>query len=239
MHAVVPAAGEGTRLRPRTAEKPKPLVEVAGKPLLSYCFETVIEVGIDEAVVVVGYEGDRICERYGGSYRDLSIEYVRQPERQGLAHAVLMARSRADGEFVVLNGDNVYDGNLAAVVDAHRAGDADVTIPVHEVSREAAWEGAVCVFDDASELVGLVEKPEDPPSRYAPAACYVLPQKAFVACELVRPSARGEYELADAVDLLLDAGYAVGTVLFEGRKVNVNTETDRERAEALVAGDRG
>jgi glucose-1-phosphate thymidylyltransferase len=231
MKAVVLAAGEGTRLRPRTETKPKPLVKVAGEPILTHCFETLRDLGIDEVVVVVGYEKERIIDRYGDAYRGLVIQYAHQAERTGLAHAVLAADAFVDDDFVVLNGDNVYSGNLEAVLRRHEGRDADVTFPVEEVSTEAAREGAVCEFGDDGTVAGLVEKPETPPSNRAPAAFYVLPPEIFSACRLVTPSERGEYELPDAIDLLIRAGYAVETVPFEGWKVNINTESDIERAE--------
>lgn len=217
---------------------PKPLVEVAGTPILTRCFETVRDLGIEAVVVVVGYRKERIVDRYGDSYRDLSIEYAHQADRDGLAHAVLAAEPYVDSEFVVLNGDNVYGADLAAVLRRHDAADADVTFPVAEVSPERATEGAVCEFD-GDDLVGLVEKPDEPPSTRVPAAFYVLPPETFPACEVVRPSDRGEYELPDAIDLLIHAGYAVETVPFEGWKVNVNTERDIARAERRLAGSDG
>lgn len=237
MKAVILAAGEGTRLRPRTEDVPKPLVEVAGEPILSRCFETVRDLGIEEAVVVVGYEAAAITDHYGDAYRDLDLAYARQPEPTGLAHAVLAAADHVDSDFLVLNGDNVYAGNLDAALRRHCETDADLTFPVEEVEPDAATEGAVCELDDEGDVSGLVEKPADPPSRLAPAACYVLPPDVFHACRLVRASPRGEYELADAIDLLLQAGHAVETIPFEGWRVNVNTEADLDRAAELLRGD--
>lgn len=235
MKGVILAAGEGTRLRPRTEKLPKPLVEVGGEPLLTRCLETLRELGLDEVVVVVGYKRDRITERYGESFRDLDLSYARQPERDGLAHAVLAARTHIESDFVVLNGDNIYAGNLGAAVDRHRRTDADITIPVEEVPPETATRGAVCELDADGRVTGLVEKPEEPPSTCVPAAFYVLPPEVFPACRIVRPSSRGEYELPDAIDLLIGAGYGVETVPFEGWKLNVNTERDIERAERKLS----
>jgi glucose-1-phosphate thymidylyltransferase len=239
MKGVILAAGEGTRLRPRTDGIPKPLVEVGGEPLLTRCLETLRELGIDEAVIVVGYRGDRIRDRYGERFRGLDISYAHQPEQDGLAHAVLAARNHVDSDFVVLNGDNIYAGNLAAAIDRHTSTDADITFPVDDVSPEAARGGAVCELDADGRVTGLVEKPEEPPSTSVPTAFYVLPQEIFPACRIVRPSPRGEYELPDAIDLLIHAGYEVETVPFEGWKVNVNTEADIERAERKLSGSGG
>jgi glucose-1-phosphate thymidylyltransferase len=226
MKGVILAAGEGTRLRPRTDEVPKPLVEVGGQPLLTRCLETLRELGIDEAVIVVGYRGER-------------ISYAHQPERDGLAHAVLAARDHIDGEFVVLNGDNIYAGNLHAVIDHHARTDADITFPVEEVSPDVARRGAVCELAGDGRVTGLVEKPAAPPSTTVPTAFYVLPPEVVLACRIVRPSARGEYELADAIDLLIYSGYSVETVPFEGWRMNVNTEADIERAERKLSGSDG
>lgn len=237
MKAVILAAGEGTRLRPKTRELPKPLVEVDGRPILTYCFETVIDLGIEEAVVVVGYRGDEITDRYGDSYRGLALEYAHQSERTGLAHAVLAAEGYVESDFVVLNGDNIYSANLSDVLSRHAATDADIAFPVEEASPSRAKEGAVCEFDASGNLAGLVEKPDEPPSTRVPAAFYVLPPEVFPACRIVRPSERGEYELPDAIDLLIYSGYTVETVPFEGWRINVNTERDVERAAEKLASE--
>jgi glucose-1-phosphate thymidylyltransferase len=234
---VILAAGEGTRLRPRTASKPKPLVEVAGRPLLTHAFEALADCGVEEAVVVVGYEGDRIVDRYGDAYGDLDVEYARQREPTGLAHAVLAASPYVDDDVVVMNGDNAYGGGLAAALTRHAATDADLTLLTEETTPDRASDGAVCAFEDG-DLVGLVEKPDDPPSTTVAVPFYVLPPEIVPACRLVTPSDRGEYELPDAVDLLLKAGYAAETVPFAGWRVNVNTEDDLRRAEAMLADDR-
>jgi glucose-1-phosphate thymidylyltransferase len=239
MKGVILAAGEGTRLRPRTDEIPKPLVEVGGEPLLTRCLETLRELGIEEAVIVVGYRGDRIKRRYGEAFRGLDVSYAHQPERDGLAHAVLAARDHVDSEFIVLNGDNIYAGNLGSVVDHHVRTDADITFPVDDVSPDAATHGAVCELDEDGRVTGLVEKPEEPPSTSVPAAFYVLPPEIFPACRIIRPSARGEYELPDAIDLLIHSGYGVETVPFEGWRSNVNTEADIERAERKLSQSTG
>lgn len=230
MNAVILAAGDGTRLRPRTNERPKPLLEVAGQPILSHVFETVLAAGIREAVVVVGYRKEQITDYYGNSYRDLSLEYATQHERDGLAHAILAAEPSVEDDFLVLNGDNVYSADFGAIVDRHGSTDADITIPVQEVSRAEASQGAVLETNESGEITGIVEKPADPPSRLAPAASYVLPAAVFPACRIVCPSERGEYELPDAIDLLVHAGYQVQTVPFDGWRVNVNTEEDLAEA---------
>jgi dTDP-glucose pyrophosphorylase len=225
MQAIVPAAGEGTRLRPRTADQPKGLVEVAGKPLLSHVFGTLVDLDVSEIVVVVGYRGETIREYYGDSFGDLPITYVRQGDRLGLAHALLQADPHVEGDFVCLNGDNVCRANLDAVLDCHRETGADATSLIDDVSRERATEGGVFEFD-GEVVVGLVEKPAEPPSTRVPRGFYVFSERIFDACRLVTPADTGEYELTDAVDLLLSAGRTVETVPLDGWVRNVNTPDD-------------
>jgi dTDP-glucose pyrophosphorylase len=227
MQAVVPAAGEGTRLRPLTADRPKGLVEVAGKPLLTHAFETLGALGVSELVVVVGYRGEDVRAYYGDTFEGIPITYVHQPERRGLADALLCAQPHVDGDFLVYNADNVCRANLDAVVQRHRETEADVTSLVEDVSRDRAAAGGV--FEtEGDAVVGLVEKPDDPPSTLVPRGFYAFSERIFSACRLVTPAHTGEYELSDAVDLLIYAGRRVETVELEGWCHNVNTQADCE-----------
>ncbi len=227
MQAVVPAAGRGTRLRPHTADRPKGLVEVAGKPLLSHVFGALVDLDVSSIVVVVGYRGEAIRDHYGGDFGDIPIRYARQDERLGLAHALLQADPHVEGEFVCMNGDNVCRANLGAVLDRHHETGADATSLVDDVSRERAREGGVFEFD-GEEVAGLVEKPDVPPSTRVPRGFYVFSERIFDACRLVTPADTGEHELTDAVDLLVAAGRPVETVPLEGWVRNVNTPADVE-----------
>lgn len=235
MKGVVPAAGEGTRLQSHTEDRPKGLVEIAGQPLLARCFDTLLDLGVDGLVVVVGYRGDQIVDRFGETYEGVPVAYVRQADPVGLADAVLQAEGHFDGDFVLLNGDNVFDADLSPLLERHHETGADATLLVDQVSTDEAAETGVLRFDDDGDLAGIVEKPVDPPSNSVSRGCYAFSPVVFHACHLVQPSARGEYELSAAVDLLLRAGRRVETVTLDGRCVNVNTPTDLERAEALCS----
>ncbi|WP_424001087.1 sugar phosphate nucleotidyltransferase [Haloarcula salina] len=226
MDGVVLAAGEGTRMRPLTDDTPKGLVEVAGEPLLTHCFEALLSVGVDRLVVVVGYRGDDIVARYGERYRDAPIEYVRQEERLGLAHALERAAPAVEGAFVAMNGDNVCRANLREVVARHRETDASATLLVEEVSREEASQTGVVTTDDAGRVTGLVEKPDDPPSTLVSRGFYAFDPAIGHACALTQPSERGEYELPTAIDLLLTAGHHVEAVELDGWCHNVNEPDD-------------
>ncbi|WP_049935605.1 sugar phosphate nucleotidyltransferase [Haloplanus natans] len=238
MQAIVPAAGEGTRLRPLTAERPKGLVEVAGRPILTHVFESLRAAGIDDIVVVVGYRGDDIVDYYVDRFRDVSLTYAWQTERLGLGHAVSAAGGYVAGDVVVWNGDNVGDVALSGLIERRRATDAAATLLVDEVGRERASEGAVFIVDDG-EVVGVVEKPDAPPSTLIPRGVFVFSDRLFEALDRIEPSARGEYELTDAIDLLVAEGARVETVRLDGWLVNVNTTADIERASARLDGGPG
>lgn len=230
MHGVVPAAGRGTRLRPLTDDRPKALVPVDGRPLLTHVFETLAP-HVETYVVVVGYLGDRIREYYGDAFDGRPITYVEQADQRGLAHAVEQAEPAVDGPILQLNGDNVLRGNVGDVVRTHRESGADATLLVEDVSRKRAKRGGVVRIEDG-EVVGLVEKPDDPPTTLATTGCFAFSPRIFEACRAIVPSERGEYELPDAIEWLADHGGRVETVELDGWRVNVNTETDIERAEA-------
>jgi dTDP-glucose pyrophosphorylase len=233
MHAVVPAAGEGTRLRPLTEDQPKALVPVAGRPLLAHVFDACLDAGATSLVVVVGYRGDAIREYVGASYRGAPVEYVEQRQRRGLGHAVGLAGPRVDDAALVVNGDNVLGGSLAPLVARHDRGEAAATLLVEDVDRETARETGVCAFD-GDRLVGVVEKPDDPPSTTVLAGALVATPALFAACRDVEPSPRGEVELPRALSALLDAGERVDLVRYDGERVNVNREADLARAADLV-----
>jgi glucose-1-phosphate thymidylyltransferase len=234
LQAVVPAAGRGTRLRPLTDTRPKGLVEVGRKPLLTRCFEVLDAIGVSELIVVVGYKGDQIRSYYGESFNDIPITYTTQKKRRGLADAVATAEQHIDGSFIVMNGDNIVDGDLQTLADEHENRDVASSLLVENVSEEIARTRGVCEFDEDGKLIGFVEKPETPPSTKASAGCFVLNPIVFDAIRVITPSKRGEYELTDAIDLLLYAGHPVRTVVFDGSRVNVNTEEDIQKAERLL-----
>ena len=229
MDGVVLAAGEGTRMRPLTDDQPKGLVTVAGSPLVTYAFDALLSAGADRLVVVVGYRGRVIRERFGETYEGVPVEYVEQDDRRGLAHALEQALPAVEAPFLVMNGDNVCRANLSAVVERHRDSDAAATLLVESVSPEAARETGVVVTDDDGAVTRLVEKPDDPPSTLVTRGFFAFDAPIAPACRLVTPSPRGEYELPEAIDLLLSAGYRVQTVDLDGWCANVNDPSDRER----------
>lgn len=236
MQAVVLAAGKGTRLRPLTEDRPKALVEVDGKPLVEDVFDNLIEVGATEFVVVVGYMKERIIERYGDVYDGVPITYAHQREQLGLAHAILQAEPHVDDDFVLMLGDNVFRANLGDVLNRQREERADAAFLVEEVPYEEASRYGVLDTNEYGEIVEVVEKPDDPPSNIVMTGFYTFTPEIFHACHLVQPSARGEYELPDAIDLLIQSGRTIDAIRMDGWRIDVGYPDDRDRAEErLVA----
>lgn len=234
MQAVIPAAGRGTRLGELTADRPKPLVEVGGEPLITHAFDAAIDAGVEELIVVIGHLGDRIRRRVGTSYRGRPVSYVCQPEPRGLADAVAQAAPRVAGPFLVVNGDNVVLAPLGEVVRTVTAGGADGALLVEHAGRsEAARTGVVETRD--GRVTRVIEKPSQPPSTTITTGVYLLPQAAVHACRLVEPADCGEVDLADAVSLLVSAGYRLAAVFTDAARVNVNTPADVDRAERILA----
>ena len=231
MKAVVLAAGEGTRLRPLTEDKPKGMVEVDDKPILTHCFEQLVDLGADELVVVVGYMKEVIIDHYGDEFDGVPITYAHQREQQGLAHALLTVEEHIDDDFMLMLGDNVFQANLADVVNRQRESRADAAFLVEEVPWEEASRYGVCDTNDYGEIVEVVEKPDDPPSNLVMTGFYTFTPAIFHACHLVQPSGRGEYEISEAIDLLLQSGRTIDALRMDGWRIDVGYPEDREEAE--------
>lgn len=258
MQAVIPAAGKGTRLGTLTDDRPKALVEVAGEPLLAHCLRALRPLEPDEVVVVVGYRGSQIREAFGASFEGLRLTYARQPEPLGLADAFLAAADELRGPFVSLNGDNVFRADLRPAVGRFRRGGVEAVVVTEEVPPGEARQG-VCLVDGPgrttgadADIAGAGANNEDKEARLRRVVEYPGPEErregrvmtgfgvyspaVLDACRRVDPSEAEEYELADALNLLVEEGATLATVPLEGRRVNVNTPEDLERAERLLAG---
>jgi glucose-1-phosphate thymidylyltransferase len=231
MQAVVLAAGEGTRLRPLTENKPKGMVEVDSKPILAHCFEQLIDLGADELIVVVGYKKETIITHFGDEFRGVPITYAHQRETKGLAHALLTVEDFIEDDFMLMLGDNIFDANLADVVNRQRESRADAAFLVEEVPMEDASRYGVCDTNKYGEILSVEEKPENPPSNLVMTGFYTFTPAIFHACHLVQPSDRGEYELPDAINLLLQSGRTIAAIRIEGWRIDVGYPEDREEAE--------
>lgn len=238
MKAVVLAAGKGTRLRPLTDDLPKALVEIDGQPLLTHCLDELAALNAEEFVIVVGYRKDQIIDHYGESYNGVPITYVHQEEAAGLAHALLQAEPEIDDDFMLMLGDNVFRGNLDTVVQRQQEQRVDCAFLVEEVPEAEASRYGVCVTNKYGEIVNVVEKPDDPPSNLVMTGFYTFSPAIFEACKLVQPSDRDEYELSDAIDLLMESGRTIDAVRLDGWRIDVGYPEDRDTAERRLSEER-
>jgi len=237
MQAAVLAAGKGTRLRPLTDDKPKGMVEVADEPLLTHCFDQLIDLGADELVVVVGYLKEVIIDHYGDEYKGVPITYTHQREQKGLAHALLTVEEYIDDDFMLILGDNIFQANLQDVVRRQREDRADAAFLVEEVPWDEASRYGVCDTNQYGEITDVVEKPDDPPSNLVMTGFYTFTPAIFHACHLVQPSNRDEYEISDAIDLLIQSGRTIDAIPLDGWRIDVGYPEDREEAEARLEGE--
>ncbi|WP_302081315.1 bifunctional sugar-1-phosphate nucleotidylyltransferase/acetyltransferase [Salinibaculum rarum] len=195
MQTVILAAGQGTRMRPLTDGTPKPMLPVADRPLAAHTADAAVEAGTDELVFVVGYEADAVRDFFGAEYRGVPVTYAIQDQQRGTADAVRAARDALDGDFAVLNGDNLYDPESVAALFA-----AGPAIAAQEVSDPTSYG---VLSTDGTRVTDIVEKPADPPSNLANAGAYVFPAVAREWLD-VPESERGEHELTDVVGRVVD-----------------------------------
>ena len=234
MKAVVLAAGKGTRLRPLTEDIPKAMVEVDGRPILTHCLDQLANLGADEFVIVVGYLKEEIISHYGDEFEGIPITYTHQREQNGLAHALLTAEDHVDDDFMLMLGDNIFRANLEDVVRRQREDRADAAFLVEEVPYEEADRYGVCKTNEFGEVMEVVEKPEDPPSNLVMTGFYTFTPAIFHACHLVQPSNRGEYEISEAIDLLIRSGRVIDAIRMEGWRIDVGYPEDRDEAERRI-----
>jgi NDP-sugar pyrophosphorylase family protein len=229
MDAIVIAAGEGTRMRPLTDRRPKPLLPVGQTTLIQRIMDQCVD-AVDRYVLVVGYCADEIRTVVGGSHRDVPVEYVEQPEPRGTAHAIGRASGLVDERFLALNGDVLVDDgvveNLAATDGAAMA--------VREVDDPENY-GVVETEDGL--VTGLVEKPRDPASDLINAGLYAFEPAIFDAIERIGASPRGEYELTDAIVRLVEAGHDVRAVEHTGTWLDVGRPWELLEATEHVLGE--
>jgi glucose-1-phosphate thymidylyltransferase len=239
MKALVLAGGAGTRLRPITHTRAKQLVPVANKPILFYGIESMVSAGITEIGVIVGDTRDEVMAGLGdGSQFGAEITYIPQDAPLGLAHCVLIARDfLGDDDFVMYLGDNLLEQDLAAFVDAFehsRAGDGAPAAQILLKQVPDPHRFGVATLDDDGNVTELVEKPEDPPSDLALVGVYLFTDRIHDAVAGIDPSERGELEITDAIQWLLDQGERVRCELLTGWWIDTGKLTPLLEANRLL-----
>ncbi len=215
MKGVILAAGKGTRLYPVTHVIPKPILPIANRPTLEYAFDRLKEIGIRDICVVVGETEEQIRSALrSGKEFGVELTYVRQREPKGLAHAVGFAREFVGGEpFALYLGDAVYSEGFAKHAQRFlESGCANLNI-VKVVENPRRYGVA---NTEGERIVKLVEKPEHPESNLAMAGLYFFRSQIWDVLPDLPPSARGEYEITDAIQMLIDRGETVLAGIYEG-----------------------
>lgn len=236
MKGVILAAGKGSRLYPVTHHIPKPLLPMANRPTLEYAFDVLKGMGITEVCVVVGENEPAMRAALGdGSQFGLTLGYVRQTEPKGLAHAVGFAQEFVGNDsFVLYLGDAIYDRGFADYADRFKStGCANMNLvkPVEDPRRF----GVANV--DGDRITKLVEKPQNPESNLAMAGMYIFGPQLWEVLPDLKPSARGEYEITDAIQMLVDRGHDVRAYVYEGSWFDTGTlDSYLETSQFLTGG---
>ncbi len=199
--AVVLAAGEGTRLRPLTRNRPKPMLPAANRPILEHVLDALVDAGMQRLVLVVGYRRERVQEHVGPSYRGVPVEYVVQHKQLGSGHALLQARDAVDDALIVVNGDRIIEASaVESVVDAFDTDGVQSAVAVLE-RPDASRYGAVTLHD--RDIADIVEKPDSDEYRLINGGIYAFGPAIFEAVDET-PRAAGELGLTDTIATLAD-----------------------------------
>jgi glucose-1-phosphate thymidylyltransferase len=234
LKGLILSGGAGTRLRPITHTSAKQLVPVANKPVLFYGIEALVDAGVTEIGIIIAPEtGEEIRAAAGdGSAFGASITYIVQDEPKGLAHAVLTAEEFLDGSpFAMYLGDNLLADGLSGLVAAFREGEPDALILLTPVSDPSSYGVAEL---DGERVVRLVEKPKDPPSNLALVGVYLFSPLIFDAARALEPSWRGELEITEAIQSLIEDGRNVRSEVVSGWWKDTGQLADMLEANRLV-----
>jgi len=235
MKGVILHGGFGTKLRPLTHTGPKQLIPIANKPNSQYVLEDLKASGITEIAIVLGsIFPEKVKEYYGdGRKFGVKLQYIQQDEPKGIAHAVSLCREYVkDQPFIVYLGDNLLKGGISTFVGKFESSNYEAMILLCQVKNPEQF--GVAKIDDEGKLVNLLEKPKKPPSNYALTGIYFFKPIIFKMIEKLKPSARGELEITDAIELLLESGHNVGYQIVQGWWKDTGTPEDILEANRLV-----
>ena len=189
MKAVILAAGEGTRMRPLTEDTPKPLLPVAGKPIIQHNIDLIEDI-VEEVIVVAGYE----IEQFKEYFSETEVNVIEQEEARGTADAALQARDLVEDQALIMNGDDIYGEDIREITDHSTA---------FAAARAEKPKNFGVLDTSDGEIVSIVEKPDEPPSNLVNIGCYLVNSRFFELLENVEISERGEYEITDALSMYI------------------------------------
>jgi glucose-1-phosphate thymidylyltransferase len=237
LKGLILSGGKGTRLRPITHTSAKQLVPVANKPVLFYGIEAMAEAGISEVGIIIAPEtGDEIRAAAGdGSQFGVSITYIEQEEPLGLAHAVLTAEGfLGDTPFVMYLGDNLLRDGITELVGQFREEEPDALILLTPVPDPENYGVAEL---DGDKVARLVEKPSEPRTNLALVGVYMFTPSIFDAARAIQPSGRGELEITDAIQHVVDSGRRVDPHIVHGWWKDTGRVEDMLEANRLILDD--
>lgn len=240
LKGLILSGGKGTRLRPITHTSAKQLVPVANKPVLFYGIEAMAAAGVQEVGIIIAPEtGEEIRQAAGdGSRFGVRIEYIVQDEPLGLAHAVLTAEPFLGGSpFVMYLGDNLLQGGISDLVAAFREHAPDALIlltPVSDPENYGVAELADAAPGEAGRVIKLVEKPSEPATDLALVGVYMFTASIHDAARAIEPSGRGELEITDAIQYLVDGGRRVEPHIVRGWWKDTGRLEDMLEANRLI-----
>ncbi|MEM2930729.1 MAG: glucose-1-phosphate thymidylyltransferase [Thermoproteota archaeon] len=240
MKGVILHGGAGTRLRPLTFSGPKQLIPVANKPISQYVLEDLRSIGISEIAIVLGETFPELVQQHydDGSRFGVRITYVQQGKPLGIAHAVYLCRGFVqDDSFIVYLGDNLLQNGVKNYFEKFLVNDYDCMVLLKEVDDPSRF--GVAEFNDKGNLVRLVEKPKFPPSRFALVGVYFFKPVIFEVIKGLKPSWRGELEVTDAIQTMLEKGFSVGYSIVDGWWLDTGKKDDILYANSLILDEYG
>lgn len=215
LRGLILSGGKGTRLRPLTYTRAKQLMPVANKPILFYGIEALAAAGIKEIGIIVGETKEEVMEAVGdGSRWQVNVTYIEQPEPLGLAHAVFTAKHfLRDSPFVMYLGDNLLKNGISSLIDDFRRSRPNSQILLASVPNPEQFGVAEL---ENNRVIRLEEKPKKPRSHWALVGVYMFDSHIFETEAVLKPSWRGELEITDAIQYLIDKGYRVEPHIVDG-----------------------